>query len=241
MPIHEILMLAVNRMLGGVCVAGMTTEHDPVTGLRWVRPTREHGHVLLGDITTAEGALLRPFDVVEFNLLRAHPVPPHSEDWIADFVRHRPRVVRCLEGERRLSFLRNYVDTDPGQVLDRQERSLCLVKPDWIRGCFRLDAYSGKFEARLGFALGPRTYRGSHAKGGFPVADLRWRALGRAWLPEEGGWTEFDGGDLEARYGIQELFLAVGLMPSYRGDHWPTIIGVHTVPNYQATVDLDNL
>ena len=241
MPVKETLMLAVTRMLGGVCIAGMTTEPDPVTGLRWVRPVREAGHVLLGDIATAEGVMLRPFDVAELNLLRPQPMPPHSEDWITDFVKCRPRIVRRLEGDRRARFLHRYLDADPLQVLDCHERSLCLLKPDWIKGCFRLDAYSGKFESRLGFGLNRRTYRGSYAKGGWSVTDVKWRALGRAWLPEDGGWTEFEAGDLEVRFGIQEIYLAVGLTRSYKGDCWPIVIGVHTVPDYSATIDYDNL
>ena len=99
MPAQEILILAVTHMQAGVCLAGMTPEPDPVTGLRWVRPVREYGHVLPGDITTPEAAVLRPFDVVEFSLIRPRPDPPHIEDWITDF-RQRPRVARRLEGER---------------------------------------------------------------------------------------------------------------------------------------------
>jgi hypothetical protein len=240
MPVKETLMLAVTRMLGGVCIAGMTTEPDPVSRLRWVRPVRERGHVLVGDITTTEGVMLRPFDVVELNLLQARPLPPHSEDWIADFVQHRPRIVRRLEGDRRSSFLHSYLDTDPQQVLDCHERSLCLLSPDWIQGCFRLDAYSGKFEARLGFGLGGRRY-GSYTKGGLRVTDLKWRALGRTWLPEAGGWTEFDAGDLEARLGVTEVFLAIGLTRSFKGECWAIVIGVHTVPDFDADVDCQNL
>ncbi len=241
MPIEKVLILAVTKMLGGVCIAGMTTEPDPVTGLRWVRPVREHGHVLLGDITTSDGTVLRPFDVVEFNLLRPCPVPPHTEDWITDFVHHRPRIARRLEGERRAGFLRKYLDADPCQVLESQDRSLCLVKPTWLKGCFRLDPYSGKFDARLAFSLGQRRYLGSYSKGGMSVTDLKWRALGRGWLPEEGGWTEFETDDLTARFGIQEIYLAVGLTRSYKGDYWQVIVGVHTLPDYQAGVDYDNL
>jgi hypothetical protein len=241
MPIAKVLILAVTKMLGGVCIAGMTTEPDPVTGLRWVRPVREHGHVLLGDITTPDGTILRPFDVVEFNLLRPCPVPPHAEDWVTDFVHHRPRIARRLEGGRRAGFLRKYLDTDPCQVLESQERSLCVVRPDRVKGCFRLDPYSGKFDARLAFSLDQRRYLGSYSKGGIAVTDLKWRALGRGWLPEDGGWTEFDADDLEVRFGIQELYLAVGLTRSYRGDYWRVIVGVHTLPDYQATVDYDNL
>ena len=241
MPSQEVLILAVTKMLGGVCIAGMTSEPAPVTHLRWVRPIRDHSHVLLGDITTPDNAVLCPFDVVEFRLLQPKPSPPHVEDWVTDFVRHRPRIARRLKGERRAAFLRKYLDTTPRQVLASQERSLCLVKPDRIKGNFRLDPYSGSFDARMAFRLDGRTYRGSYAQGGLSVTDLKWRALGRAWLPEEGGWTEFEAGDLEARFGIQEIYLAVGLTRSYQGSLWPIVVGVHTVPDYPATVDYDNL
>jgi hypothetical protein len=241
MPLQEVLLLAVTRMQAGVCLAGMSTQRDGVTGLRWVRPVREHGNVLLGDITTRDGRVLRPFDVVALNLVRPRPDPPHAEDWIADLVRPRPRVVRHLGEERRASFLQEYCDGDPCQVLDRQERSLCLFKPDWVKGCFKLDAYSGQFEARMSFGLLGRPYSGSFARGGHPVTDLKWRALGRAWLPSEGGWLDFDEGDLEARFGIRQVYLAAGLTRAYKGGHWPMIIGVHTLPDYEATVDYDNL
>jgi hypothetical protein len=234
MPVQEVLMLAVTKMLGGVCIAGMTTERVPVTGLRWVRPIREHGHVLLGDITTADGSVLCPFDVVEFSLLRPESIPPHTEDWVTDFVHQRPRVARRLEGQRRVDFLRRYLDTASHQVL-------CLIKPDWVRGTFRLDGYSGQFDARLAFGLDQQEYLGSYAKGGISVTDLKWRALGRAWLPKDGGWTDFDSGDLEARFGIREIYLAVGLTRSFKGGFWSIVVGVHTIPDYQATVDYDNL
>jgi hypothetical protein len=241
MPPTEVLILAVTKMLGGICIAGMTAEADPVAGLRWVRPTCEYGHVRLGDITTPDQQILEPFEVVEFNLLRPHSQPPHVEDWIADFVYQRPRIVRRLKGERRAAFLSRYLDKAPGEVLESQHRSLCLVRPEWVTGCFRLDGYSGHFEARLAFGVCGRTYRGSPSKGGVPVTDLRWRALGRAWLPEAGGWTEFETGDLEARFGIQELFLAVGLTRSYQGSFWPIVIGVHSCPPFETTVDYSNL
>ncbi len=241
MPIQEVLLLAVTRMLGGLCLAGMTAEQDPVTGLRWVRPVSEYGHVLLGDITTATGQVLRPFDVVAFCLVRPRPDPPHAEDWTVDFVHHRPRILRRLDGDRRARFLERTLDQEPGQVLRVRERSLCLVKPDWVTGCFRLDPYSGKFDAHLGFGLDGRRYTGSQAKGGLPVTDLKWRALGRAWLPTAGGWVDFDQGDLEARFGIEKIYLALGLTRSFRGEFWPMVIGVHAEPDFEAEVDYDNL
>lgn len=240
MPSTEVLILAVAKMLGGICIAGMTAEPKPITGLRWVRPTCEDRHLQLSDITTPDHQVLQPFDVVEFNLLQPRPQPPYIEDWITDFVHQRPRIARRLESARRAHFLSRYLDTAPWQVLEGQHRSLCLIKPDWVSGCFRLDTSSGKFESRLAFAVSGRTYRGSQAKEGLPVTDLRWRALGRAWLPEAGGWTEFDAGDLEARFGIQEVFLAVALTRSYQGSFQPVVVGVHTCPRFEATVDYVN-
>jgi hypothetical protein len=133
------------------------------------------------------------------------------------------------------------LDTAPHQVLEDQQRSLCLIKPHQIKGAFRLDGYSGQFDARLAFELAGRRYAGSYAKGGLSVTDLKWRALGRAWLPADGGWTEFDAGDLEARFGIEEIYLALGLTRSYKGDCWVIVVGVHTLPDYDAVVDYDNL
>jgi hypothetical protein len=238
MPAQELLILAGTQMLGGVCVAGMSTEGEPTTGLRWIRPVREFGHVLIGDITAADGTLIRPFDVTEFLLLRARPSPPHIEDWLAD-LRHRPRIVRRLEGERRLSFLLKHIDTDPGSVLERQTRSLCLVRPDWVKASFELDAYTGKFEARLAFALGPHQYLGARAAG-VSVTDLRWRALGRTWLPQAGGVLEFDLDALKARIGLRDLFLAIGLTRAFQSTCWPIVVGVHVAPEYEVAVDYGN-
>ena len=239
MPAQEILILAVTQMLGGVCLAGMSTEAEPTTGLRWIRPVREFGHVLLGDITAVDGTVIRPFDVAEFRLLQARPSPPHIEDWITGFARPRVRVVRRLEGERRAAFLRKYIDPDPASVLENQARSLCLVRPDWIGASFELDAYTGKFEARLAFALGQHRYLGAR-EAGVSATDLRWRALGRTWLPESGGLLEFDIDALRARLGLQDLFLAIGLTRAFQGAYWPIVVGVHLVPDYDVVVDYSN-
>lgn len=238
---ETVLILAVSKTFDGACMGGMTTESDPVTGLCWVRPTRKDGRLFMDDLTTPNNEILRPFDVVEINLLRPRPTPPHTEDWIADFVRDRPRVIRRLEGESRSRFLHKYCDTAPRQVLVGQQRSLCLVKPGSVTGSFRQDPGSAHLDARMAFTLGGRTYRGPFAKGGLATTDLRWLALGQGWLPECGGWTEFDAGILEARYGIEEIYLVIGLSRSHQRRFKPVIVGVHTVPDYQATTSYATL
>jgi hypothetical protein len=241
MPRQEVLILAVTKMLSGVCTAGMTTERAPITGLKWVRPVKDFGTLLLGDLTDQSGTVIRPFDVVELNLVKPRTDPPHVEDWVTDFVRHRPRIVRRLEGERRADFLSKYLDGNPHEVLAEYSRSLCLVKPDQVKASFSLDAYSGKYEVRLALTLGAEAYLGSMRKGGLPVTDIKWRALGRKWLGDGGGRLDYDEDELRDRLGVADLNLVLGLSRSYQGEYWLLVLGVHTVPDYEVKIAYDNL
>ena len=240
MPDTEVLILAMTRMLSGVCTAGMTQEPDETTGLRWVRPVKDFGTLLLGDLTGAQGRVIQLYDVVSLRLQKPCPDPPHAEDWLTDFVRHRPRLLRRLEGDRRAAFLRDYLDTAPHEVLLAQKRSLCLIQPDQVWGRFTLDAYSGKYEARLAFSLGDQAFLGSASKGGLPVTDLKWRTLGRAWLTG-GGRLDFDNDSLREKLGADEIYLTIGLSRTYQGQVWPLVLAVHAVPDYVAPIDYTNL
>jgi hypothetical protein len=126
-------------------------------------------------------------------------------------------------------------------VLAGHSRSLCLVKPDQVKASFGLDAYSGQYEARLAFALGAEAYLGSMRKGGLPVTDVKWRALGRKWLGDKGGWLNCDEAGLRDRLGVEDFYLALGLSRSYQGEYWLLVLGVHTVPDYEVGIDYDNL
>jgi hypothetical protein len=231
MPPQEVLILAMSKMLSGICTAGFSREPDPVTGLRWVRPVRDYDTLHPGDVTCSDGHLIQCGDVVELNLLGPRPDPPHVEDWLADFVHHRPRLLRRLEGERRAQFLARHLDPAPADVLIHQVRSLCLVQPREVWARFSLDRYSGKYEARMGFVLGgdvdhPR----ATGQRGVSVTDLKWQALGRTWLGGEGSSLTLDHDALCQRLDAEALYLAVGLSRSYQGEYWPMVVGVHVVP-----------
>ena len=233
MPPQEVLILAMSKMLSGICTAGLTREPDPVTGLRWVRPVREFGTLLPGDMTDADGRLVQCGDVVELNLLKPRPDPPHVEDWLTDFVRHRPRLLRRLEGERRAAFFARHLDRAPQDVLVHHTRSLCLVQPEQVWAYFSLDSYSGKYEARMGFVLaGDANHPRATSQRGASVTDLKWQALGRAWLGEKGGTLALDHDALYEWLGVESLYLAVGLSRSWQGEYWPLVVGVHVVPDY---------
>ena len=234
MPPRQVLILAMTKMLSGICTAGFTSEPDPITGLRWVRPVRDFDTIQPGDMTGAAGRLVQCSDVVELNLIEPRPDPPHTEDWLTDFVRHRPRLLRRLEGDKRARFFAKYLDRAPEDVLIHHTRSLCLVQPEWMRAHFSLDTYSGKYEARMTFVLADdANHPRATGQRGVPVTDLKWQALGRAWLGEKGGHLTLDHETLCERLGAEALYLAVGLSRNWQGEYWPLVVGVHVVPDYE--------
>lgn len=234
MPCQEILILAMTKMLSGICTAGFTTDPDPLTGLRWVRPVRDFDTLQPGDMTDADDRLVQCCDVVELNLVEPRPDPPHVEDWLTDFVHHRPRLLRRLEGERRARFFPKYLDPAPEDVLIRHTRSLCLVEPEQVWTHFSLDAYSGKYQARMGFVLeGDVNHPRVTSRRGVSVTDLKWRALGRSWLGE-GGLLTLDHDTLFERLNAEALYLVVGLSRSWQGEYWPLVVGVHVLPDYSV-------
>jgi len=239
MPAREVLVLAMTRMLSGVCTAGLVNQAHPASRLSWVRPIKEHSSLLLGDLTDAQGRVIQLGDVVELQLSRRRPVPPHTEDWITDFVYHRPRLLRRLEGERRARFLAEHLDRAAEEVLGQTpSRSLCLVRPDGLWAHFSLDPYSLKYEARIGFSA---CHPQANSPRGLSVTDIKWRALGRTWLGEKGGELKMDEAALLRRLPAEEVYLALGLSRGFQGKMWLIVIGVHMVPDYQVEIDYRNL
>lgn len=237
-----VLILAMTKMKSGICTAGLTPDPAGANGLRWVRPVKDFDTLLPGDMADADGHLAACGEWMELNLLRPRPRAPHVEDWLMDCVRRRPRVVGRLAGSEWAQFLAANLDPDPGEVLERHVRSLCLVRPETVWAHFFLDGYSGKYEARMGFELAeggkdPRVL----GERGTNVTDLRWLALGQKWLGSEGGTLSLDHRSLLDRLGADDLYLAIGLSRVYRGEHWPMVVGVHVVPDHGVEVGLDDL
>jgi len=246
-----LVMLAVTHMKTGVCIAGVRADAPDV----WVRPVREFDSVLLGDITyppapgisspgqPAARRVMRPLDLVEFTLLHARPDPPHIEDWTCDFAHARPRLLGTMpEGER--AALLAAATAPPEDVWARHTRSLGALAVDELTATFTYDGYTGKLEARLAFPGMPS------GVASIPCTDLKWRALGRRLLAERGRPTgqgdirtlALTGNGLwDALGGARRCWLAMGVARAYHGTVWPLIVGVHTLPEYEADVDFTNL
>ncbi|MCL5103083.1 MAG: hypothetical protein M1133_03060 [Armatimonadetes bacterium] len=222
---EPVVVLAVTKMLSGMCTGGIS-----LTGEKWIRPVKEFGTVLPGDLAYPDRTAIRPFDIVKFSLTKPFPRPPHVEDWVCDFVHSRPTLVGRLD--QYLWFLEKHSEPDsPEQVL-HGERSLALFEPSQAEALFAQDSYSGKYEARLKLPeMGERPV---------PVTDIKWRALGRRLLGSSQALV-MTSQNLRDRFDFGRIFVALGLSRLHEGKHWPLIVGVHTWPDYGAEVDYGNI
>lgn len=225
MTAQRVVVLAVTKMLSGMCTGGISLSSN-----KWIRPVKQFGTVLLGDLTYRDKAVMQPFDVVDLSLDGPRPRPPHIEDWVCDFVRARP--VRVGRLAQRLEFLEKVAEPEAADQILRAQRSLALIEPSNVEAAFKLDSYSGKYDARL------RTTETGERP--VPVTDIKWRALGRQLLDGTEELT-ISRDDLLRRLGVERVFVALGLGRMYEGRHWPLVIGVHTWPDYEAEIDYRNL
>lgn len=221
MTSERVAVLAVTKMLSGMCTGGISLASG-----QWVRPVKEFGTLLLGDLTYRDHKVIRPFDIVKFGLVKPRPRPPHCEDWVCDFVRARPELAGRIEDLP--GFLEKHSDPDaPGQIL-RAEKSLALFEPSQVEAVFRMDGYSGKYEARLRMPeMGDRLV---------PVTDIKLRALGKKLLGNRESLV-LRSADLRQRLGADKIFVALGLGRMYEGRHWPLVIGVHICPDYEIEIN----
>jgi hypothetical protein len=221
----DVLVLGIGRTRRGWSLAGMTTERDSVTVLRWVRPIKRDVPLTIDDLRYGDGSLIRLGDVVRLDLQEPQSQPPHIENVITNWDAHPPTRVRSLNAERYQNFFPKHLDPAPADVLVRRQRSLCLVRPDTLEAVFARDPETERFEARLIITIGRL-----HNEDGLPVADPFWRALGEQQLGDE-EYLEWDQHTLQTMYG--KIYLVCGLGP--RGG--PMVLGVHSVPPYQLDLD----
>jgi hypothetical protein len=239
MPIIDVLILAVARQPGGLTVAGMTTERDPKTGLRWVRLTADEPFQLEA-LRYADGALIRPGDVVRLELGEAAPMPPQVENVVAHLDGTPLQLARRLPDERRATFFAEHLDPAPREVLGGRQRSLCLVRPDDLTAIVERDPELDLFDAKFSVAIASGqinddgTPKYLRSREDIVATDIYWRALMRGWLGDE-EFMEWSAAELRERLG--EVYLVIGLSP--KGGI--RVLGVHTVPEYAVAIDEENL
>ena len=227
---RSIRILAVSRMDGGVCVAGVEESSG-----RWIRPVKDYGSVLKTDLYDADGEVIEPLDLVTFNVIRRQPSPPHVEDRITAFDRPLEHEERPESDEERRTILASLSEGSPDDVLIRKTRSLVLVRPDEI-SMVSFDPNSfGKYKVRLSFTLSGRAYQGeARSSPGYPVTDIRLRNWGRRY----GTRKIMTGPQLRQALKVDEIDLVLGLARPMNGAIWPMDVGFHTVPDFDGSIDL---
>src|SRR5262245_34157818 len=131
----ELTILALTRMRGGVCTAGIDGDGQ------WARPVRPHAEgkpryeavtdycLLPLDFFHGGQSHLVNLGVTRFWFASHTPQPPHTEDWTMELTR-KPQLIRILTSEEQERFLAANVEDGLPLLVDDCRRSLALIKPD---------------------------------------------------------------------------------------------------------------
>lgn len=236
----EITILALTKMHGGVCTAGIDADNA------WVRPVRPHT-THRPEVEAVTDYCLLPLDffhggmshlvnlgVTRFQFIAHAPQPPHTEDWTMDLTR-KPQFVRKLTSEEQDRFLTEHVEPGLPLIAEDCRRSLALIRPDSFSFSFGMNRSGDDVSVRASFAVGDVQI------GDVGCTDLRMRALGRKLLEKSGG-ERCSLSDEEFRLrGKQTTYLSVGLSRAFQGKHWLILVGVHSVPELAVEIDFAKL
>lgn len=236
----DITILALTKMHGGVCTAGIDADG------RWVRPVRptpeqRHHRAGVSDYT------LLPLDffhggkshlvnlgVTRFWFSEASPHAPHVEDWTID-LRHKPEHIAKLSADEQAQFLAAHVENDLAPLCRHHQRSLMLVRPDSFSFSFGKNLTGEDVSVRASFAVNGEKFAD------VGCTDLRMRALGRKLLEKSAtGKASLTDADFQ-RQGKQMTYLTLGLSRLFQGKHWPILVGVHSLPELAVEIDYSHL
>ncbi len=230
-------ILAITKMHGGVCTAGIDEQGQ------WVRPVRQFKVASYAHSGASDYCLL-PLDFFHggqshlVNLgvthcwLKSHqPTPPHVEDWTLD-VNRKPQLRKKLSLEEQSEFLATHAEADFTPLL-RHERSLALFQATQFAFHFGWNATGDDVTVRASGTIAGNELRD------IGCTDLRLRALGRKLLAQSktATLTQLD----FARHLKRATYLVVGLSRLHQGKHWPILVGVHTLPELDVEVDYARL
>ncbi len=236
----ELTILALTKMHGGVCTAGIDEQG------RWVRPVRPHidsrprytmvtDYCLLPlDFFHSGRSHLINLGVTRFWFSSHTPQPPHTEDWMMDLTR-KPQLLRKLSAEEQERFLAAHVEENLPLLDGDGQRSLALIRPDSFSISFGMNRSGEDVSVRAAFTVG------SVEVGDVGCTDLRLRALGRKLLEKSAGEKRMLSDEDFRRHGKQTTYLTVGLSRAFQGKHWPILVGAHAIPELAVDIDFSKL
>lgn len=233
---NELFVTELTRMYGDrVCVAGY------VRNLGCVRPVFRRGDLTEAWLKIGPAAIIRPFAVVELELLENTPESPHTEDWVID---PTYRVVkRMVTQDQRREILKTTdyggveyvfgapIHRGPGWYIEKGQgqRSLGTIVPAEISQVRYGPNDYGDWDYRISFTDQLRqSYR-------LTVTDLAFRYFLDHQLARGRLSTDEVARRILARLRQTEVFLRIGL--ARRWSRFPDrcflqITGVYSFPDY---------
>jgi hypothetical protein len=230
---RTITITDLTRMYGGyVCVAGQAEDGE------WVRLSAPRPHEL--EVVVDGRGVLCPMSVVECNVLRHEPEPPHTEDYRYDpasilWLRRLPvedwrKVLAGACFESAAEIFEQPINDDHGHyILDGSgPRSLGSLKPAAIHRVSYGPGAEGNWDYRLSFS------DGTGARYALKITDYTWHRYcdARRERGEEPGTIA---SALTTSLRGREVFLRLGLSrkwAKFPGRCYLQINGVHTFPDY---------
>jgi hypothetical protein len=236
----ELTILALTRMHGGVCTAGIDGDG------RWVRPVRPHAESKPRYEAATDYCLL-PLDffhgghshlvnlgVTRFWFSSHTPQPPHTEDWTMELTR-KPQLIRKLTNDEQERFLATSVEDGLPLLDDDCRRSLTLIKPDCFSFMFGMNRSGDDVSVRASFKVGDVEVSD------VGCTDLRMRALGRKLLEKSSLGKSLLSDEDFRRHDKQSTYLTIGLSRPFQGKHWLILVGAHTIPELTVEIDFAKL
>jgi hypothetical protein len=236
----ELTILALTKMHGGVCTAGIDVEGQ------WVRPVRPHNEnpqrsemvtdycLLPLDFFHGGQSHLMNLGVTRFWFSTHMPQPPHTEDWVMDLTR-KPQIIRKLSAEEQERFLASHVEEGWPLLNGSSNRSLALITPRNFSITFGMNQSGNDVSVRTSFTFGDDVVSDAGC------TDLRIRALGRKMIEKSGGEKCVLSDEDFLRHGKQLTYFTIGLSRQFQGKHWLILVGVHSVPELSVEIDFAKL
>jgi hypothetical protein len=236
----DLTILALTKMHGGVCTAGIDGEGC------WVRPVRPQNEsrprcemvtdycLLPLDFFHGGRSHLVNLGVTRFWFSAQTPQPPHTEDWMIDLTR-KPQLIHKLSDEEQERFLARHVEEKLPLLDGDARRSLALIRPGSFSISFRMNRSGNDVTARTSFTLGDVEVSDAGC------TDLRIRALGRKLLEKSGGENCVLRDEDFRRHGKQAIYFTIGLSRPFQGKYWLILVGVHSIPELSIEIDFAKL
>lgn len=232
-----VVITDLTRMQGTrVCLAGYTADKT------CIRPVFRKPKGLTEEwLQATKQGIIRPFSVVEFDLLQAVPEPPHTEDWIISPVY---RVKRVLEPAGQRALLEEIEDSSIGSIIgvpiqEEQQsfyimagegtRSLGTIRPREISSITFQGGLPDKRRYRIAFT----DAEGENYK--LAVTDLAFRYYLDDLVSTKKLSTQEAAAQLATFLNDADVFLRIGLTRGWEKHPdrcYLQITGVHTFPDY---------